>query len=162
KIDTREPVLERDLLRAEMLLHRERVVRAALHRRVVRDDDALAARNAADAGHDAGARRLVVVAPPRRERRQLEESRAAVEEAVDAVAHEELAARGVARAGLGRTAGGGAGACLAQRPHQPLHVRGVLAKVRIGWPDAALEPHAAYQKYYRGAPSPRPTTGPRR
>src|SRR5438876_446363 len=79
----------------------------------------------------------------------------AADEAVDAVAHEELAARGVPCAGLGRTAGGGAGARLAQRPHQPLHVRGVLAKVRIGWPDAALEPHAAYQKYDRRAASPR-------
>ena len=40
EVDAREPVLEGDLLRAEMLLDRHRVVRAALDRRVVGDDDA--------------------------------------------------------------------------------------------------------------------------
>src|SRR5207249_5040360 len=81
--------------------------------------------------------------------------RSGVEQPLDPVAHEELAARGVARASLGRPALGDAGAGLSQGPHQALHVRGVLAKVRIGWPDAALEPHAAYQKSDRRAASPR-------
>ena len=44
----RQPVLERDLLRAEMLLDRDRFS-APLHRGVVRDDGDVAARHAADA-----------------------------------------------------------------------------------------------------------------
>ena len=40
EVDAGQAVLERDLLRAQVLLHRDRVVRAALHRRVVRDHHA--------------------------------------------------------------------------------------------------------------------------
>ena len=57
EVDARQPVLARDLLRAQVLLDGHRVIRAALDRRVVADDHAFAARNAADAGDDAGARR---------------------------------------------------------------------------------------------------------
>ena len=53
EVDARQPVLERDLLRAQVLLHRDRIVGAALDRRVVGDDQHLAARHAADAGDDA-------------------------------------------------------------------------------------------------------------
>ena len=60
QIQARQPVLRRDLLRAQMFLHRQRIIRAALHRGVVDHDHALAARHAADAGDDAGRR-----APPR-------------------------------------------------------------------------------------------------
>ena len=52
----------------------------------------------ADAGHDAGARHGVValaVHPERRQRAQLEERAAGVEQPVDPVAHQELAAVGV-------------------------------------------------------------------
>ena len=40
QVDARQAVLERDLLRAQVLLHRERVVGAALHGGVVGDDTA--------------------------------------------------------------------------------------------------------------------------
>ena len=67
----------RDLLRAQVLLDRDRVVGAALDRRVVGDDHALAAADPADAGDDAGARDGVVavlaVHPGRGQRAQLEE-----------------------------------------------------------------------------------------
>ena len=43
QVDAREAVLERDLLRAQVLLDRQREVRAALDGRVVGDDHALAA-----------------------------------------------------------------------------------------------------------------------
>ena len=56
QVDARQAVLLRDLLRAQVLLHRHRVVGAALHRRVVGDDHAFAARDAADAGDHAGGR----------------------------------------------------------------------------------------------------------
>ena len=73
EVDARQPVLERDLLGAEVLLDRHRVVRAALDRRVVGDDHAGRALDPADAGDDPGARRLVVVQAGRGERAQLEE-----------------------------------------------------------------------------------------
>ena len=50
QIDAGQAVLARDLLRAQMLLHRHRIVGAALDGRVVGDDHALAAGDAADAG----------------------------------------------------------------------------------------------------------------
>ena len=45
-------VILRDFLRAQMLFHRHREIGAALHRRVVGDDDAFAARDPADPGDD--------------------------------------------------------------------------------------------------------------
>ena len=56
QVDARQPVFERDLLGADVLLHGDRVVGAALHRRVVGDDDDFTARDAPDAGHQAGRR----------------------------------------------------------------------------------------------------------
>ena len=53
QIDARQAVLLGDLLRAEVLLDRQRIVGAALHRRVVADDHHLPARHAADAGDHA-------------------------------------------------------------------------------------------------------------
>ena len=48
EVDAREPVLRGHLLRAQVLLDREREVRAALDGRVVRDDHALLALDDAD------------------------------------------------------------------------------------------------------------------
>ena len=56
EIDAGQPVLQRDFLRADVLLHREGIVGAALDRGVVGDDEHFAARHAADAGDDAGRR----------------------------------------------------------------------------------------------------------
>ncbi len=53
QIDAGQPVHPRDLLRAQMLLHRHREVGAALHRGIVGDDDAFPPRDAPDAGDDA-------------------------------------------------------------------------------------------------------------
>ena len=66
EVDAGQAVLERDLLRAEVLLHRDGEVGAALDRRVVGDDHHLAAGDAADAGDEPGAGRLVVVHARRR------------------------------------------------------------------------------------------------
>ena len=96
EVDARQAVLERDLLRAQVLLDRHRVVGAALDRRVVGDDHAGRALDPADAGDDAGARRVVVVQAGRRERAELEEGGAGVDEAVDPLADRELAALAMA------------------------------------------------------------------
>ena len=95
EVEARQAVLLGDLLRAQVLLDREREVGAALHGRVVRDDHALAALDHADAGDDARARSLSVVDLPCCERVQLEERRARVDQAVDPLAREQLAALAV-------------------------------------------------------------------
>ena len=104
EVEARQVVLRRDGLRPQVLLDRHRVVGAALDRRVVGDDDALATRDAPDAGHDAGGRDGVVVPvgpgsaavhAVRRQRRELEERAARVEQPVHAVADQQLAAVGV-------------------------------------------------------------------
>src|SRR5262249_38239294 len=68
-----------------------RVVGAALDGCVVADDKHLAPRNPANAGDDAGARCFVVVHLGRRQWRELEERRTRIEQAVDSLAHRELA-----------------------------------------------------------------------
>ncbi len=80
QIDAGQPVLARDLLRAQMLLHRDRIIGAAFDRRVVGDDHAFAALDAADAGDDAGAVDVAVIHAEGGERRQLQERRAGIEQ----------------------------------------------------------------------------------
>ena len=63
EVDAGQPILRSDLLGAQMLLDRDRVVAAALHRRVIGHDHDLASRHAPNAGDDPGARRFVVVHP---------------------------------------------------------------------------------------------------
>ena len=93
EVEARQAVLPRDLLRAQVLLHRERVVRAALHGRVVRDDHALTALDDADPCDDPGGRRVAVVELPRSKGVQLEERGSRVDETVDPLARGELPAR---------------------------------------------------------------------
>ena len=99
EVDARQPVLLGDLLRAQVLLDRHREVRAALDRRVVGDDHALAALDDADPGDDPCAGRLAVVELPGGERRELQERRVRVEQPVDrAPVRSASRASGAARA----------------------------------------------------------------
>src|SRR5690606_25665817 len=95
EIEAGQAVLLRDLLGAQVLLHRHREVGAALDGRGVGEDEAVAAVDHPDPGDDPGARRGPVVHPLRRERCDLEEGAAGIEELVDAFAGEELAAGAV-------------------------------------------------------------------
>ncbi len=92
EIEARQPVLERDLLRSQVLLDGHRVVGAALDRRVVRDDHRVDSLDATDAGHDSRTRRLVVVEAIRRKRVQLEEGAPRIDEPIDPLANGKLAA----------------------------------------------------------------------
>ena len=92
QVDAGQPVLARDLLGAQVLFYRDRVIRSALDGRVVADDHALAARDPSDAGDDAGRRCRVLVHIPRGELRQLEKWRAGIEQHLHAVARQQLAA----------------------------------------------------------------------
>ena len=99
EVDAGQAVLQRDLLGAQVLLDRHRVVGAALDGGVVGDDHALAPGHAADAGDDPGAGRLVVIEAVGGQRRALQERRAGVEQAVHPLAGQQLAAADVALAG---------------------------------------------------------------
>src|SRR5262249_59176365 len=70
QVDAGQPVFTRDLLGAQVLLHRHRVVGAALDGGVVAHDHAFAAGNASDAGDETGAVNRIVVHAIGGERRQ--------------------------------------------------------------------------------------------
>ncbi len=65
KVDARQVVVERDLLGAQVLLDRHRVVGAALDGGVVGDHDAFLSHHLPDAGDDAAGRHLLAVEPER-------------------------------------------------------------------------------------------------
>ena len=86
QVEARQTVLLGDLLRAQVLLHRQREIRSAFHGRVVGDDHALAALDDPDPCDDPRGRRLAVVQLPGRQRRKLQERRVRVDEQVDPLA----------------------------------------------------------------------------
>jgi hypothetical protein len=137
EVDAGQTVLEGDLLGADVLLDRHREVGAALHRRVVGDDHDLAAVHAADTGNDARRGGGVVVEAVRREWAQLEKGRSAVEDAVDALARQELAACVVLLDGAGRTALAHAFDLPAQVLGERLVVGGVLLELGARGADLA-------------------------
>jgi hypothetical protein len=109
QVDARQPVHLRDLLCAQVLLHRQRVVGATLHGGIVADDQAFDARDAADAGDHAGTRRgvaavLFLVDVERRQGPDLEKRRVRIEQPLDALARQQLAAALVLGARVGRAA----------------------------------------------------------
>ena len=114
QIDAGKPVLHRHFLGAEMLLHRHRIVGAALHRGVVAHDHAFDAADPADAGDHARARRLVVVHVERRQRRQFEEGRAGIEQRPHPLARQQLAARRRGACAIPRRRRGGPCRCGAE------------------------------------------------
>ena len=137
EVDAGQAVLERDFLGAQVLLDRHRVVGAALDGRVVRDDQELAAVDAADARDEAGGRRVVAVHAAGRERRDLEEGAARVEQGFDAVARQQLAARDVLRArGFLAAARRRQRLAALQLGDERRHVRGVVAELRAAGVDA--------------------------
>jgi hypothetical protein len=92
QVDARQAVLFGDLLRAQMLLDRHRVVGAALDRRVVGDDHAVGSGDRCDPGHDPRRGRVVAIHAVGSQRGELEERRARIDQPVDAVARGQLAA----------------------------------------------------------------------
>ena len=128
QVDAGQPVLQRHLLRAQVLLHGHRVVGAAFDGGVVGDDDDLAAVDPADPGDDPGAGRRVVVEAVGGERRELEEGRAGVEQPVDALARQQLAALDVA---LGGALSAAAVATAARRSRSSAASRDVLGLVAL-------------------------------
>ena len=94
EVDQRKAVLAGDLERAQALAHGGDGARAAADGRVVGDDHALDVLDDPDAGEQAGADGEV--GAPRGERGQLEQRRVGIDEQLDPLAAEELAALAVA------------------------------------------------------------------
>ena len=92
QIDAGQAILFGHLLRAHVLLDGLVKERAALHGRVVGDDHARHAAHHADAGDDAGRRDFAVVLAPGRKGRQLKKRAVVVDQEIDALAREQLAA----------------------------------------------------------------------
>ena len=90
-----QAVLPCHFLRAQVLLHGQRIVSAALHRGVVAHDHAGAPGDLADARDHAGGGNVVLVDVIAREQREFEKGGAGVEQAFHALAGQQLAARGV-------------------------------------------------------------------
>ena len=107
QINARQTVLGRDLLGAQMLLDRHRIIRSALDRRIVGDDHDLAAVNDADAGDKSGAVHVALVHAEGGERADFQKRRTGIDQAGDAFAGQKLAAGDVTFARLARAALGG-------------------------------------------------------
>ena len=114
EVDAGQPVLPGDLLSAQVLFDRNRVVGTAFDRCVVGDDHAFATGDSADTGDDACAGALVVVHAVGGQRRDFEQRTAGVEQAVDSVTGQQFAAVDVACAGAFRATQGGRGQLVAQ------------------------------------------------
>ena len=123
QIDARQAVLLRDLLRAQVLLDRHRVVGATLHGRVVAHDHALPPRDAPHAGDDRGAVDVALIHPVRRQLADLKEGRTRIEQPLHPLAGEQLAARNMPLAVLLRPAERGLGHAGAQFLREGMVVR---------------------------------------
>jgi hypothetical protein len=105
-VDAGQPVLACDILRTQVLLHGQRIIRAALDGRIVGDDDALTAGDAADASDDACRMHVAAIEAEGCERREFEKGGAGIDQQIDAFARQHLAARRMAAArDLAATAG---------------------------------------------------------
>ena len=123
EVDARQVVLLRHLLRAQVLLDREREVRAALDGRVVGDEHALPALDDADPRDDPGRRRLAVVEVPGGERASSRNAVPGSTQPVDPLAGGQLAARAVPLDRLLAAAARDLRRALAQLGDERLHPR---------------------------------------
>ena len=131
QIDAGQAVLRGDLLRAQMFLHRQRIIGAALYRRIIGDDHTFAARNPADAGDDAGGGNRFVIDLVSCELREFEEWTAGVEKCFDPVARQQFAAGKMPFTGLVAAASGDFFDVLAQVIHQPRHEIDIGSEGRV-------------------------------
>ena len=106
QVDAGQVVFARHFLRAHVLFHRHGEVGAALDRGVVADDHAFTSRYSADAGDDACAGGGALVHVVGGELGEFQKRRAGVNQAFDALARQQLAARGVLLARVFRAADG--------------------------------------------------------
>jgi hypothetical protein len=106
QVEAGQTVLLGDGLGPGLLLDRQRVVGAALHRGIVDEHHALATADPADAGDQAGAGYVVVVDLVGGQLGKLEERRAGIEQRVEALPRQQLAPGQVPLPRLGAAAFG--------------------------------------------------------
>jgi hypothetical protein len=141
QVDARQAVFLGDLLGAQVLLHRHRVVGAALHGGIVGHDHALGAIDPADAGDHAGRGRIVVVHPVGGQLAEFEKAGAGIKQMIDPVAGQQLAAGHMLGPGRLTTAEGHLRSLLAQVGHDLAHLGRVglelgRSRVDAGFDDA--------------------------
>jgi hypothetical protein len=149
QVDTGKAVLKGDVLRPQMLLDADGVVGAALDRRIVRNDDHLAAGDAGDGGNQARSGRLVVVHVPGGQRRELEQRRARIDQTFDSLADRELPLLPVPLKGAHSTPLARGCHPRPQLLHEPRHARVVLDELGIGRSDVGIE--AVHRRVWAGA-----------
>ena len=152
EVDARQPVLERNLLRPQVLLDGEGVVRAALDRRVVGDDHAGSPLDDADTRDDPGGRHDAVVLLPRGEGTELEEGTVRIDEAVNALACQQLAAAAVLLARRLGPTGGDVRPALGQQRDQGIHLRRAGDELRVAAVDVGGENRHLRSREVYGVP----------
>ena len=151
EVDAGEPVFTRDLLRAHVLLHGQRIVGAAFDGGVVADDHAFAAFDPADAGDDAGGMDLVLIHAVGGERREFEERRARIDQRHHPLARQQFPARCVAFARARRSARRRFRPTMAEFLDQRSHARGIGAElVRVLVDGGEDLRHGVLGDYQRG------------
>ena len=79
EVDTRQFVLECDLLRPQVFLDRQRIIGTTLHGRVVRNDNAQFSSDLANSGNHSGCRNVIIVNAVSRQLPNLKERRSRIE-----------------------------------------------------------------------------------
>ncbi len=128
QIHAGQTVIEGDLLRPQMLLHRLMEKRSALHGRVVGDDHAGRIADHADPGHDSRYWHLAAVQPPGGQRREFEERRQRIDEMIDALPDRYFASRHMAATQTLAAALGHLAVPLPQGRDERLITRGVFVE----------------------------------
>src|SRR5712691_1384172 len=139
EVDAGQPVLPRNLLGPQVLLHGEGKVGPALHAGIVGDHHHLAAADAPDAGDEARRGRGPIVHAVGGEGPDLQEGRATVEQALDAIAHRHLAVFALPPLGFFAASGEGRGEVGRQLRLERVHVREVGPELGRGGVDLALD-----------------------
>ncbi|MNV03306.1 hypothetical protein D3C71_935670 [compost metagenome] len=125
QINTGQAVFSGDFLRAQMFLDRQRIIGAALHRRIIGDNDAFTARHPADAGDDPGGGNGFVIDFVSGELREFKKWAAGIEKRFDPVARQQFATGQMPFAGLVAATPRDFFDVLPQVVHQARHERGI-------------------------------------
>jgi len=140
-VDAGQIVLPGDVLRPQMLLHRHGIVGAALDRGIVGDDDAFAPRYPPHPGNDAGRMHVAAIEAVGGQRRQFQKRGSGIDQQVDPLARQHLAARLVARPRHLAAAARDQIELVAQFGDERAHGFRVAREIRRGRIDAGMERH---------------------
>ena len=139
QIDAWQSVCRGDFLGAQMFLHGQRIIGAALYRRVIDDQHAVAPLYARDAGDDSGRRHFSAVKAVRRKGREFEQFGARIDKRLDALTRQHFAALRVARARFFTAAAAYLGQGRVETIDERLHRAGVFREFRRAGIDFALQ-----------------------